>query len=119
MSMMRRAFHQDGTQYEGDPYWKIAKVITSLGYNEGIRIETATITQVSPIKFRFGDEEIEIEEEDCVIADHLLEHTRTVSIGGRPDETMVVRSPLKVGDPIIVISSENGQLMFVMDKAVF
>lgn len=105
---------------EGSGASRFVQLMSIYGYNEGIRIEIALITKTSPVTFRFGNEPIEIEDDgdSVIIADHLLEHTRTVSIDGAPDVQMVVRSPLKVGDAITVVSTESGQLMYVMDRAI-
>lgn len=107
------------SRLEGNGAARFVTLMQELGHNESMRIETATISQTSPVlAFRFPDL-LEIDDDESVIiADHLLEHTRTVSIGGRPDEVMIVRSPLKVGDDVTVISARNGQLFFVMDKAI-
>lgn len=110
--------HKTG-RLEGNGASRFVQLMSIYGYNDGIRIETASVTQTAPVlAFRFPDG-LEIDDDESVIiADHLLEHTRTVSIGGRPDEVMIVRSPLKVGDAVTVISTESGQLMYVMDKAI-
>lgn len=108
-----------GGRLAGNGAARFVTLMRELGYNEGIRIETASVTQTAPVlAFKFPDE-LEIDDDESVIiADHLLEHTRTVSIDGAPDVQMVVRSPLKVGDAVTVISAKDGQLFYVMDKAI-
>lgn len=59
-----------------------------------------------------------MEDDDLIVAECLTEHKRKVSIAGGADQEMIVRNPLKAGDKVIVVIAQDGQLYYVLDKAV-
>jgi hypothetical protein len=97
---------------------RLTQAIRRAGYNEYDRFELATVTAALPsIAIKVDNMPLVLDAGDVIIAEHLTEHTRTVSINGGVDTPMVVRSPLHVGDRIIVASSNGGQTYVILDKA--
>jgi hypothetical protein len=108
----------------------------SHGHNQDVDLELATVVAPPPaLKIRCNSDNLELDTEDLIIAEHLTEHERTVSISGGSvsgtvtpsgnlttftltDATMTIKSPLEVGDQVIVASANEGQLYYVLDKAV-
>lgn len=81
-------------------------------------ITRAVVTAVSPeIAIRIDGDNGDIFQNEFIVAEHLLEHKRLVTMGGGEVE-MIVRSPLNVGDPLIIALVNDGQLVYVLDKAV-
>lgn len=104
---------------KGSGISQLAQVMRSLGYNDFDRFELATVTAIPPsIQIRIDNMKIDLDASDIVIAEQLTEHERTVTINGGTESTMLVKSPLQVGDRIIVASSNGGQTYVVLDKAV-
>lgn len=103
---------------EGSGISQLAQMIRKHGYNDFDRFELATITSITPTRVQVDGMKIELDAFDIVIAEHLTEHIRTVSINGGDDTEMIVRTPLNVGDRVIVASMSGGQTYVVIDKAV-
>lgn len=61
---------------------------------------------------------VELDADDVILAEHLAEHTRTVSISGGANTTMTVRGALVANDRVIVASTNGGQTYVILDKAV-
>lgn len=82
-------------------------------------ITTATVTSTSPnFAIRVDGDSIDTPSEGLIIAEHLTEYTRTIQLDGGTEQTMTVKSPLAVDDPLIVAIANDGQLIYVLDKAV-
>jgi hypothetical protein len=107
-----------GEVLKGTGASQLAQEIRESGYNDYDRFELATITAPLPsITVKVDNMAFDLDASDVIIAEHLTEHTRTVSINGGVDTPMVVRSPLIVGDRVIVVSSDGGQTYVILDKA--
>ncbi len=52
----------------------------TFGYNKDIDIELATVIAVEPLKIKIDNLDMELESEDLIVAEQLLEHTRTMKI---------------------------------------
>lgn len=102
-------------------------------------ITNATIQSVSPISVRVDGDSIDTPEQGIIVAEHLTEHTRTVSftggtVSGQVQDTysgggdlksldivdgeLTFKCDLKQGDKVIVAIVNDGQLVYVLDKAV-
>lgn len=126
---------------EGSGFAKLGGVIKSLGYNKDIDIEYATVISPLPkLRVQIDNMKIELEADDLTLAEHLTNHEREISFSfpvtgetksaGSPAHThsleniaassvkITVKSPLKVGDRVIVASIKDGQSYVVLDKAV-
>lgn len=102
---------------QGSGASKLAQVIRHLGYNEFDKFELATITATDPeLRIKVDNMKIELDASDVVVAEHLTEHTRTVSIDGGIDVQMTLKAALEVGDRIISVSTNGGQTFIVIDK---
>lgn len=121
---------------EGNGAAKLIQLMRKNGYNKDVDIELATVVTPPPsLKIRLNSDNLELDAEDVIIADHLNEHTRTISITGGSvsgtvvpngnlttftltDATLTVKTPLKAGDQVMVITANDGQLYYVLEKAV-
>ncbi|KQL21870.1 hypothetical protein AN957_09960 [Cytobacillus solani] len=93
------------------------------GHNTDVDVELATVVAPPPsLQIRLNSDNLTLDKSDLIIAEHLTEHTRKVSITGGSvsvsDAAMTVKSPLSPGDQVIVVSANEGQLYYVLDKAV-
>lgn len=121
---------------EGNGAAKLIQLMRKNGYNKDLDIELATVIAPPPaLVIRCNRDNMELDKDDLIIAEHLTEHVRTVSISGGSvtgtvtpsgnlttftltDATMTIKSPLRVGDQVIIVSANDGQLYYVLDKAV-
>lgn len=101
-------------------------------------ITMATVRSPLPeISVRVDGESIDTPAQGIIVAEYLTEHKRTISfsadVGGNVDgyhgpgnlrnlqiakKEMTIHSDLKVGDRVIVAIANDGQLIYVLDKAV-
>lgn len=107
--------------------------------SEGISVTLATIVTPPPkISIRIDGDTIDTPSEGIILAEHLAEHTRTVSyadgtVSGSvdgfhgagtlkslkvTDGKLTFKSDLKKDDQVIVVIANEGQLVYVLDKAV-
>lgn len=104
-------------RFEGSGVSKLKQAIRKYGYNEFDRYELATVTAPPPaIAIKVDNVPIVFDAADLIIAEHLTEHKRTVSIGGGEPVEMIVESPLQAGDRVIVASMSGGQAYVVVGK---
>lgn len=106
---------------------------------EAVTIGLATVTALPPeIAVQVDGDSTETPSEGIVIAEHLTEHTRTVSftggtISGNVDGfhgpgnlrtleitkgELTLHCDLKIGDKVIVAVANDGQVVYILDKAV-
>lgn len=102
-------------------------------------ITNATIQSVSPISVRVDGDSVDTPEQGIILAEHLTEHTRTINCKGGTisgqvvdtysgggdlaslnivDGELTFKCDLKVGGRVIVAVVNDGQLIYVLDKAV-
>ncbi|NHN31124.1 DUF2577 family protein [Paenibacillus agricola] len=103
---------------EGSGYQKLANVIKKRGFNEFDKLEFATVISLIPTLIKVDGMTENLDAYDLVFAESLTDHTRTVTIAGGVETEMLVKSPLIVGDRVIVSSMNEGQTYFVIEKAV-
>lgn len=106
---------------------------------EATSVSLATVTALPPeMAVQVDGDSVETPSEGVVIAEHLTEHRRTVSftggtISGNVDGyhgpgslrtleitkgELTLHCDLKIGDKVIVAVSNDGQVVYVFDKAV-
>lgn len=123
---------------EGNPASKLLQLMRKHGYNSDIEMRVATVTKTSPLSIRIKGDPFDLSDDELIIADHLKKHTRTATISNAnitgsttnadghshgiqsitlKNATIEFESKLKVGDDVIVIVADSGQLYYVMDKA--
>lgn len=76
------------------------------------------ISPLPELRIKVDDSPLELDRADLIVAEHLTEHEREITINGGILSTMRVRSALKTGDRVIMASMDNGQFYVVIDKAV-
>ncbi|WP_028553154.1 DUF2577 family protein [Paenibacillus sp. UNC451MF] len=125
---------------EGSNASKFAQLIKKIGFNEFDRLDLATIISVSPVlRIQVDNMKIELDASDVIVAEHLTDHERIVTIKSDlksdPDSIseldkglsssddienaiLTVKSPLNTGDRVIVASANSGQSYVILDKAV-
>lgn len=107
--------------------------------SSGVDIKRAIIKTLPPeISVQVDGDSIDTPAEGIIIAEHLTEHKRTISFSGGvvsgnvdgfhgPGELtsltitggeLTFHCDLKVGDPVIVAVANDGQMIYVLDKAV-
>lgn len=101
----------------------------------GLEMTVATVTSASPIAIRISGDTFDITGEALIVAEGLLAYKRVAKIsngsvngstvsGGSvtsitwTDAEVEYKSRLKTGDKVIVVVAQDGQLYYVMDKAV-
>lgn len=123
------------TQLEGDGYTRLAQLMR--GNKTPLSITQATVTTEPPdLSVRVDGDNFDTPSEGLVVADELLTHTRTIDFKGGTisgnvngfhgpgnltsltitDGELTVKSPLKVGDKVIVAVADDGQLIYVLAK---
>jgi hypothetical protein len=104
---------------EGSGAARLIQLIRQHGYNIDVDIELATVTSAPPnLKIKVDNMKIELDRDDLIVAQSLTKHKRQVKIDGGATVELEYQDELKVGDRVIVASANNGQLYFVIDKAV-
>lgn len=108
--------------------------------SSGVDIKRAIIKTLPPeISVQVDGDSIDTPSEGIIVAEHLLEHKRTISftggtVSGQVQDTysgggdlrsleiidgeLTFKCDLKVGDPVIVSVANDGQMIYVIDKAV-
>jgi len=113
---------------EGSNISKLMQVIKKIGFNEFDRLELATVASPPPaLRIRIDHNTLELDASDVVVAEHLTEHARTVTLSSGSDPSssilvekglLTIQSPLKAGDRVIIASANGGQTYVILDKAV-
>lgn len=66
---------------EGDSFSKLLQVIKRTGYNKAVDIEIGTVIAAPPnILVKLDSSPVELDKDDLVIAEHLTNHKRAISI---------------------------------------
>lgn len=103
---------------EGNGASRILQMMRQVG-GSNIDITIASVTQAPPsLAIRLDGDPFDLTGDELIVAEHLTQYTRQASINGGPFNSLVVRSGLSVGDKVIVISAQDGQVYYVLDKAV-
>lgn len=106
------------TQLEGNG---ALRLLTLLGGDktQPTAIKLATVQSVSPLAIRIDGESIDTPAQGLVTAEHLTDHEREWRLkGGGTYQTYEIRSNLRVGNRVIVVTGYDGQLAYIIDKAV-
>ncbi|MFF3021211.1 DUF2577 domain-containing protein [Gottfriedia sp. NPDC057948] len=104
---------------EGNGASRFIQLMKIHGKNDSMNVDYATITAAPPaIKLKIDGWKFELEADDFEVAEHLTKHTRQVKINGGATQTIEFQDGLKVGDKVIIVSYNNDQRFFVMDRIV-
>lgn len=124
------------TQLEGSGASRLLQMFKS--DTTPVTLTLATITALPPeISIRVDGDSIDTPHEGIIVAEHLTEHKRTISFSddatGHVDgfhgagalrdlqitkKEMTIHCDLIEGDRVIVAIADDGQLVYVLDKAV-
>lgn len=104
-------------QSEGSGAARLSRLLKSNGKAD-VELTVATVTKSTPLAIKIDGDPFELTGDELVVAEHLSQYKRNVSLNGGADVEMVVRTPVKVGDKVIVVIAQDGQLYYVLDKAV-
>jgi len=103
----------DSTEMEGGGIARLTQAIAMVGYNKDLRIETGTVNQAPPSLEIELDDGIVLEADDVTIAQHITQYK--LKING-VDAT--IDNALKVGDRVLLISDDETDQYFVIDRVV-
>ncbi|UQZ84022.1 hypothetical protein SK3146_03234 [Paenibacillus konkukensis] len=120
---------------EGSNVSKFAQLIRNIGFNDYDQFELATVVSPPPsLRIQIDNMKVGLDATDVVVAEHLTDHERVVSLKDGPDTAgtsgessgpsylenalLAIKSPLQAGDRVIVASANNGQTYVILDKAV-
>lgn len=88
--------------------------------SQATTLTTGVIKSPLPdISVRIDGETIDTPAQGIIVAEHLAQHTRQWRLsGGGSYQEYEVKSNLNVNDRVIVAIANDGQLVFILDKAV-
>lgn len=123
---------RDNERLEGNGASRLFRMINKDG--EGTRLTVATVSKLEPFAIRIDGDPFDIDGDSLIIAEGLLGFKRKASLkGGSADGTttngsissitwedaeITYEPRVEEGDKVIVIIAQEGQLYYVMDKAV-
>lgn len=101
------------------PQAKLLEQIVRHGFNRELFIEQGVVVSELPdLKIEVADDII-LEKDELIVAEHLTRHTRRVRIN---DSTTAVNleymDQLALGDRVIILSDDDTDEYFVIDRAV-
>lgn len=98
---------------------RLFDAIKASGYNREMFIELGVVVSENPELQIEVDDNVVLDADDLVIAEHLTNHTRTVKIGNSSSETTIeFTDELSLGDRVMVISDDDTDEYFVIDRVV-
>lgn len=103
-------------RFEGDAYSRLVQMLRGDNILP-TTLTNATVTQVNPLAIRvFGDND-DTPLIGLIVTESLAERTVNLRLQGTGEyQTYDVESPLKVGDRVIIVLADDGQLVYVIDK---
>ena len=120
---------------EGNAYLQLYTMIRG-DKTAPVNVKLATIQSVNPLSIRIDGESIDTPAQGIVVSEHLTEHKRVMSLSGgtisgqvngangaltsltATDVNVTIKSNLNVGNRVIVLIGNDGQLAYIIDKAV-
>lgn len=101
-------------ELEGNGFSKLAQVMQQAGYNKDVALDVGTVTAAPPnIKIKLSSDGLVVEKDELIIAQHLTTYTVKINDAGA-----LVNNELKVGEKVIVISDDDTEKFYVLDRAV-
>jgi hypothetical protein len=101
---------------DGSPATKLRGLIGRIGYNTDTLIEFGVVTSASPLRIRINGMKIDLEAEDCVVAQSLTDYEYEAQIDGGTTVTIAVNGALKVGERVISAQINAGQTYVILDR---
>ena len=101
----------------------------------GLEMTVATVTNTSPVAIKISGDPFDISGDSLIVAEDLLAHKRIAKISGGSvigstvsggsvtsltwqDAVIDYSAKISTGDKVIVVIAQDGQLYYVLDKAV-
>lgn len=112
------------TRLEGSGVSRFAQLIKAIGYNRDVDVLLGTVTAPLPgIRIEIDNYPgLRLEKDDLVIAGHLTEHTRVVTLtrGEEQEVTNIhFEDDLVPGDRVAMLEYSGGQKFLVLDKVKY
>ena len=127
-----------GYQLEGNGAQRLLALFGARGSQMPVQFALATVITPPPsVSIRLDGDTVDTPAEGIILAEHLMDHTRTISFSGNvtgnvngfhgpgtlqnlqiTKKEMTIHSNLKTGDRVICGVGNNGQTIYVIDKAV-
>jgi Protein of unknown function (DUF2577) len=103
---------------EGSGSSRLLQLMKIQGYNVEVEFELGKVVSLNPLRIRLNTSELLLESDDLIVAGSLLKHTRRMKFEDGRTEEVEVQDALEVGDKVIMVEADNGQIFYVLDKAV-
>lgn len=104
---------------EGNGKDRLIELMRRYGHNQDVNFLTAKVSSTTPFAINLPDDPFDITEDLLIISQSILPHERKVSIDGGTEVTMIFNEGyIQPGDDVIVVEANEGQLFYVLDKAV-
>lgn len=101
---------------EGSAASKFVQVIRKYGANTDTQIRYATVSSAVPLRIKVDGIAVELEADDCVVAERLTDYTVDAEIDGGLPVNIVIKSALKAGERVIVAEIDSGQTFVIFDR---
>ena len=101
-------------ELEGNGFSKLAQVMQQAGYNKDVTLDIGKVTAAPPnLRIKLQSDGLTLEKEDVILAQHLTKYTLLIS-----DVESTINNELKTGESVIVISDDDTEKFYVIDRAV-
>ena len=105
------------TQLEGSGAMRLLRLFRET--TQPTTLSLATVTSPPPsLSIRIDGDSFDTPMQGLVVAEHLTQHKRTMRVNDSTYQQYEIQSNLNVGDRVIVAIANDGQLVYVLDKAV-
>lgn len=99
---------------EGSGASRLKQIIVGSSSSSGVDIKRAIVKTLPPeISVQVDGDSIDTPAEGIIVAEHLTEHKRTIN-----GTEVTISCDLEINDPVIVAIANDGQVVYVLDKAV-
>ena len=115
-------------ELEGNGFSKLAQVMQQAGYNKDVTVEIGKVVSAAPnLQIKLQSDGLVLEKDDLTVAQHLTEYKVkindiTANINGVAanitDFEGTINNELKPGDKVFLISDDDTEEFFVIDRAV-
>ncbi|WP_298833936.1 DUF2577 family protein [uncultured Planococcus sp.] len=107
------------TDLTGGDNAKLVQLIRKLGHNVDVDIQLGTISSPPPaIALVLDNDGMELTASDLIVAHHLTEHTRNITLAGVDATALTIHGGLANGDRVLVACMDAKMQYVVLDKAV-
>lgn len=101
-------------ELEGNGFSKLAQVVQQAGYNKDVTVEIGKVVNAAPnLQIKLQSDGLVLEKDDLTVAQHLTEYK--ILLNGSP---ATIDNKLKPGDKVILISDDDTEEFYVIDRAV-